>query len=179
MWWSVSFSFSVWILSSVNRIQLRNNNNCWASNPLSDICQYVVVCFFLFQCLDPLRVNRIKSRNKWNCWALHHQAIPVNMWWSDSFSSSVRILPPVNRIQSRNKWNCSVLDSSSILCQYVVACFFHFQCADVAACSYILNRSKKQLELLSIKHSLSVCRIFLFQHVDALPMNRIQNNWNC
>ena len=98
MWWSDSFYFSVWTRLPVNRIQSRNNWNSWASNPSSDSCQYVVVSFLLLQCVDTLRVNRIKSGSKCNCWALNHQAIPVNMLWSVSFSFSVWILSPVNRI---------------------------------------------------------------------------------
>ena len=52
MWWSHSFHFSVWTRLPVNRIQSRNNLNHWAFNSSTDSSQYVVVFFFLFQCVD-------------------------------------------------------------------------------------------------------------------------------
>ena len=66
MWWSASFPFSVWTRLPVNTIQSRNNWNCSASNHPSILCQYVVVSFFLSQCVDAFVCERISSRKNWN-----------------------------------------------------------------------------------------------------------------
>ena len=36
----------------VNRIQLRNEWNCLGINPQTDVSQYVVIIFFILQCVD-------------------------------------------------------------------------------------------------------------------------------
>ena len=91
MWWSNYFSFIVWMQSVCESILMqkpleqlsiksfkrflsisvcgfkKTNGNVEHLIHQPIVSQYVVVSFYLFQCVDPLRVNRIKSRNKWNC----------------------------------------------------------------------------------------------------------------
>ena len=86
------------------------------------------------------------------CLALNHQAIPVNMWWSISFSFSVWILPPVETIQSRNNENCwaSNLPKHLLVCHVCGGLFL-----SLSLCGYCCLwtiQSRNNSELLSIKY---------------------------
>ena len=62
---TISLHLSVWMWIPVNRPQWRNNRNCCAFNPSSDVCQYVVLRLFLFQCVatDTCRLNAKKKKS--------------------------------------------------------------------------------------------------------------------
>ena len=82
----------MWSHLPVNRIQSRNNWNCRVLNYQANICQYVVVYFFLFQCVDPSACEYILMQE--TIGAVEHQIlqeIPVNMWCSHSYCFSVWI----------------------------------------------------------------------------------------
>ena len=66
MWWSSSLHLSVWMWIPVNRPQWRNNRNCCALKPSSDVFQYVVLRLFVFQCVDrdTCRLNAKKKQSE-------------------------------------------------------------------------------------------------------------------
>ena len=146
------FSFSVWILIACeHNLMIETIGICWA---LQIIKRLLSICGGLdlssyFQCVDVLPVNRIKSRNNWNCWALNHQAIPLNMWWSNglfvSVCESIRVWTELN-LETNGTVEHLIIKRFLSICGGL---FLFFQCVDAFACEQ--NLIKKQLELLSIE----------------------------
>ena len=66
MRWSFSFHLSVWMWIPVNRPQWRNNQNCCWLKSSRYVCQYVLLRFFVFECVhtDTYRLN---ARKKQSC----------------------------------------------------------------------------------------------------------------
>ena len=52
MRWPFSFHLSVWMWILVKRPQWRNNQNCCSLKPSTYVCQYVLLRFFVFECVD-------------------------------------------------------------------------------------------------------------------------------
>ena len=52
MRWSFSFHLSVWMWIPVNRPQWRNNRNFCSLKPSRYVCQYMLLRFFIFDCVD-------------------------------------------------------------------------------------------------------------------------------
>ena len=99
MCWSDSFSFSMWMLSPVNRFKSRKNGTL-ENHILQGKSVNMWWCVSLyFSVWIPLPVNRIKWRKQLELLSnLIHQAVSINMWWSNYFFFSVWVHLPVNRI---------------------------------------------------------------------------------
>ena len=63
MRWSFSFHLSVWMWIPVKRPQWRNNRNCCSIKPSRYVCQYVLLRFFVFECVDT-DTYKLNAKNK-------------------------------------------------------------------------------------------------------------------
>ena len=100
MWWSSSFHVSVWMWIPVKRPQWRNNRNCCTPEPSSDVFQYVVLIFFVFQCVDTdtCKLNAKKKQYYlFSIWSF--ELIIISLWSSESFCFSVWMRVPMNRVK--------------------------------------------------------------------------------
>ena len=100
MWWSLSFHLSVWMSIPVNQPQWRNNQSSCTLKPSSDVCQYVVLRLFVFQCVDTYtcRLNAKKKQSLLFSISIL-ELIVISVWCSLSFSFSVWMQIPVNRVK--------------------------------------------------------------------------------
>ena len=60
---SFSFHLSVWMWIPVKRPQWRNNRNCCSIKPSRYVCQYVLLRFFVFECVDT-DTYKLNAKNK-------------------------------------------------------------------------------------------------------------------
>ena len=104
------------MLPPVNRFQWRNNWNCWASPPSRDSCQYVVVWFFVFQCVDMFVCEQISMQKRLEQLSITSFKIFLSVcgcWINFSFSVWTHL--SVNRFKCINDWkNCYINCSFSV-----------------------------------------------------------------
>ena len=83
VWWSDSFSFSIWTHLSLDRNKSRNNWKSWALHPSTVNCQYVVVWLFLFKYV--WMRNPVKELNQETTGTLEYQFLQTSSKYPCTF----------------------------------------------------------------------------------------------
>ena len=112
-----------------------NTWNCGSFSPSTNVCQYVVVLFFICQCVHSSACEQNKWKKQWELFSTSPiSRLSISVWWCLSLSINVWLRTPANATQSINIWMCSSFNLPRHVCQYVVMLFFSFHCVDANTC---------------------------------------------